>query len=40
MFRTRLTRRERLSLAGALLRGAVSGIARSVTTWFLDQHVL
>jgi hypothetical protein len=37
MSRTRLTRRERLALAGAALRGAVSGILRSVTTWLLDH---
>ncbi|MFF7602967.1 hypothetical protein [Streptomyces mirabilis] len=33
----RLTRRERLALAGAALRGAASGVARAVTTWFLEQ---
>jgi hypothetical protein len=37
MSRTRLTRRERLALAGAALRGAVSGILRPVTTWLLDH---
>jgi hypothetical protein len=33
----RRTRRERLALARTFLSGAVSGIARAVTTWLLDQ---
>ncbi|WP_406490637.1 hypothetical protein OHB06_01035 [Streptomyces sp. NBC_01604] len=33
----RLTRRERLALARTALNGAVSGIARAVTTWLLSQ---
>ncbi|MFJ4513061.1 hypothetical protein [Streptomyces sp. NPDC088816] len=37
MSRTRLARRERLALAGAVLRGAVSGIVRAVITWLLEQ---
>ncbi|MFF3505637.1 hypothetical protein [Streptomyces sp. NPDC003247] len=37
MSRTRLTRRERLALAGAALSGAVSGILRSAITWLLDR---
>ncbi|MGX4690731.1 hypothetical protein [Streptomyces sp. JNUCC 63] len=37
MPRTRLTRRERLALARAVLRGAVSGTVRAVITWLLDQ---
>ncbi|RAS21313.1 hypothetical protein BCL80_1334 [Streptomyces avidinii] len=37
MSRTRLTRRERLALAGAALGGAVSGILRPVVTWLLDH---
>lgn len=37
MSRTRLTRRERLTLAGAALRGAVSGILRAVITRLLDH---
>ncbi len=37
MPRKRLTRRERLALAGAALRGAVSGILRPVVAWFLED---
>ncbi|MGW3507058.1 hypothetical protein [Streptomyces sp. NPDC000994] len=37
MSRTRLTRRESLALAGAVLRGAVSGTVRAVIAWLLDQ---
>lgn len=37
MSRMRLTRRERLALAGAALSGAVSGILRPVITWLLDH---
>lgn len=37
MFRTRFTRAERLTLAGAALRGAVSGILRPVVAWLLDH---
>lgn len=37
MSRMRLTRRERLALAGAALRGAVSGIFRAVVTRLLDH---
>lgn len=37
MSRARLTRRARLALAGAALRGAVSGILRAVVTWLLDH---
>ncbi|WP_405856965.1 hypothetical protein OG407_09855 [Streptomyces sp. NBC_01515] len=33
----RLTRRERLTLVRSVLAGTVSGIARAVTTWLLDQ---
>lgn len=32
-----LTHRERLALARTALNGTVSGIARAVTTWLLDQ---
>jgi hypothetical protein len=31
------TRRERLALTRIVLSGAISGIARAVTTWLLDQ---
>lgn len=37
MSRTRLTRPERLALAGAALRGAVSGTLRSLTAWLLGH---
>jgi hypothetical protein len=37
MSRTRLIRRERLALAGAALRGALSGTARAIITWLLDH---
>ncbi len=37
MSRTRLTRRERLALAGAALGGAIAGIFRAVVAWLLDQ---
>lgn len=37
MSRPRLTRRERLALAGAALSGAVSGIVRPVVTWLLEH---
>lgn len=37
MSRTRLTRRERLALAGAALAGAVSGILRAMIIWLLDH---
>jgi hypothetical protein len=40
MSRERLTRRERLTLAGAALRGAISGTVRAITTWLLDQFTL
>ncbi|MEV7077854.1 hypothetical protein AB0N88_04765 [Streptomyces sp. NPDC093516] len=36
MSRTRLTRRERLSLAGAALAGAVSGTLRAIITGLLE----
>lgn len=32
-----LTRHERVALAGAAVRGAVSGILRPVVTWLLDH---
>ncbi|MFJ7042040.1 hypothetical protein ACIQVC_01345 [Streptomyces sp. NPDC101112] len=35
--RPRLTRRERLRLAGAALGGLTAGIARAGLTWLLDQ---
>lgn len=37
MSRTRLTRRERLALAGTALAGAVSGALRAIVTWLLDH---
>ncbi|WP_406369747.1 hypothetical protein OG788_07975 [Streptomyces sp. NBC_00647] len=37
MSKERLTRPERLALARAVLRGAVSGVARAVTNWLLQQ---
>lgn len=39
MSRTRLTRRERLALAGAALAGAVSGAFRAGVTWILDHLI-
>lgn len=36
MPRNRLTRRERLALAGATLSGCASGAVRSLMTWLLD----
>ncbi|MDX3617764.1 hypothetical protein [Streptomyces europaeiscabiei] len=35
--RPRLTRRERLRLAGAALGGLAAGAARAGLTWLLDQ---
>ena len=35
----RLTRTERLWLAGAVLRGALAGTARAITTWLIEQHL-
>lgn len=37
MSRTRLTRRERLTLTGAALRGAAAGTLRAVLAWLLDH---
>jgi hypothetical protein len=37
MSRTRLTRRERFTLAEAALRGAVSGTLRAIITRLLDH---
>lgn len=37
MPRTRLTRRERLTLAGAALGSAVSGTVRAVMAWLLEH---
>jgi hypothetical protein len=34
-----LTRAERLLLAAAALRGALTGAARAITTWLLDQYI-
>ena len=34
-----LTRAERLWLACAALRGALSGAARAITAWLLEQHL-
>lgn len=39
MSRMRLTRRERLVVAGAALAGAVSGIFRAVVTWLLEHLI-
>jgi hypothetical protein len=36
---TGLTRAERLLLATAVLRGALAGAARAVTTWLLEQYI-
>ena len=36
---TGLTRAEQLWLAAAVLRGALAGAARAITTWLLDQHI-
>lgn len=35
--RTSLTRAERLALAGAALRGFLSGATRAALTWLLDH---
>lgn len=37
MPRTRLTRSERIALAGAALRGAASGIVRAIIARLLDH---
>lgn len=37
MKRLRLTRRERIKLAGATLTGLVSGTARAVVSWVITQ---
>jgi hypothetical protein len=37
MSRMPLTRRERMALAGAVLKGIVSGSARAVIAWLLEQ---
>ncbi|WP_331745768.1 hypothetical protein [Streptomyces virginiae] len=37
MSRTRLTRRECLTLVRATAAGAVSGIARAVAAWLLER---
>jgi len=34
-----LSRAERLWLASAALRGALSGAARAITAWLLEQHL-
>ena len=34
----RLTRRERLALAGAVLRGLFGGLVSGALHWFLDHH--
>ena len=34
-----LTRAERLWLAAAALRGVLSGAARAITAWLLEQHL-
>ena len=38
-YESRLTRAERLQLAAAALRGALTGAARAITTWLLEQHI-
>jgi hypothetical protein len=38
MTRPSLTRTERLLLAAAALRGALSGSARAIITWLLEEH--
>jgi hypothetical protein len=34
----RLTRGERLQLAAAAVRGVLSGIARSLAWWVIEEH--
>ncbi|MDL4814205.1 hypothetical protein [Actinomadura opuntiae] len=34
-----LTRTERLLLASAAVRGALTGAARAITTWLLDHYL-
>jgi hypothetical protein len=34
-----LTRAERLLLAATALRGALTGAARAIITWLLDQYI-
>ena len=34
-----LTRAERLLLTAAVLRGALAGAARAITTWLFDQYI-
>ena len=36
---SRLTRAERLQLAGAALRGILAGAARATVTWLLEEHI-
>jgi hypothetical protein len=37
--KSRLTRTERLELAAAALRGILSGVARAVITWLVEEHL-
>ena len=34
-----LTRAERLQLAAAALRGVLTGAARAVVTWLIEEHI-
>jgi len=36
---SRLTRAERLQLAAAALRGALSGAARAIVSWLIEEHI-
>jgi hypothetical protein len=36
---TTLTRAERILLAAAAVRGVLTGAARAITIWLLDQHI-
>jgi hypothetical protein len=36
---SRLTRAERQQLAAAVLRGVLSGAARALVSWLLEEHI-
>lgn len=38
-YESRRTRAERLQLAAAILRGALTGAARAVVSWLLEEHI-
>jgi hypothetical protein len=38
-YESRLNRAERLQLAGAVLRGVLTGATRAVFSWLLEEHI-